>query len=148
MSDEDIDQKKFEVSSQKLTSNLSDELLLKENHFALSGLDYAATVKKAVAEAQGKVVGIEAETIDQARAALANRASYVLLDNFQGVHLVAAVAALRKEFPKAILEASGGYTLETLPALSEAGVDRVSMGALTHSAPALDMSLLLNTTDD
>ena len=128
--------------------NLSDELLLKENHFALSGLDYAATVKKAVAEAQGKVVGIEAETIDQARAALANRASYVLLDNFQGVHLVAAVAALRKEFPKAILEASGGYTLETLPALSEAGVDRVSMGALTHSVPALDMSLLLNTTDD
>jgi nicotinate-nucleotide pyrophosphorylase (carboxylating) len=128
--------------------NLSDELLLKENHFALSGLDYAGTVKKAVVEAKGKVVGIEAETIDQARAALANRASYVLLDNFQGVHLVAAVAALRKEFPKAILEASGGYTLETLPALSEAGVDRVSMGALTHSVPALDVSLLLNTTDD
>jgi nicotinate-nucleotide pyrophosphorylase (carboxylating) len=128
--------------------NLSDELLLKENHFALSGLDYAATVKKAVAEAKGKVVGVEAETIEQARAALANRASYVLLDNFQGVHLVAAVAALRKEFPKAILEASGGYTLETLPALSEAGADRVSMGALTHSAPALDVSLLLNTTDD
>jgi nicotinate-nucleotide pyrophosphorylase (carboxylating) len=71
-----------------------------------------------------------------------------VLDNFQGVHLVAAGAALRKEFPKAILEASGGYTLETLPALSEAGVDRVSMGALTHSVPALDMSLLLNTTDD
>ena len=128
--------------------DLRDELLLKENHFSLSGLDYAATVKQAVTSADDKIVGIEAETIEQARAALAKGASYVLLDNFHGIHLVAAVAALRKEFPKAILEASGGYTLETLPALAEAGVDRVSMGALTHSVPALDMSLLLNTTDD
>jgi nicotinate-nucleotide pyrophosphorylase (carboxylating) len=128
--------------------DLRDELLLKENHFSLSGLDYAATVKQAVTSADDKIVGIEAETIEQARAALAKGASYVLLDNFHGIHLVAAVAALRKEFPKAILEASGGYTLETLPALAEAGVDRVSMGALTHSASALDVSLLLNPTDD
>ncbi|MBC8369605.1 MAG: carboxylating nicotinate-nucleotide diphosphorylase [Planctomycetes bacterium] len=128
--------------------NLSDELLLKENHFALSGLDYSATVKQAVEYADGKVVGIEAETIEQAQLALKHGASYVLLDNFHGVHLVAAVRALRKEFPKAVLEASGGYTLETLPALADAGVDRVSMGALTHSVPALDVSLLLNPTDD
>lgn len=128
--------------------DLCDELLLKENHFALSGLDYAATVKKAVAAANGKVVGIEAETIEQAQQALKHGANYVLLDNFHGVHLVAAVRVLRKEFPKATLEASGGYTLETLPALADAGVDRVSMGALTHSASALDVSLLLNPTDD
>ncbi len=127
--------------------DLCDELLLKENHFALSGIDYADTVKQAVREADGKVIGVEAETLEQARAALANKASYVLLDNFHGVHLVAAVAALRKEFPKAILEASGGYTIETLPALADAGVDRVSMGALTHSVTALDVSLLLNPTD-
>jgi nicotinate-nucleotide pyrophosphorylase (carboxylating) len=127
--------------------DLCDELLLKENHFALSGIDYADTVKQAVREADGKVIGVEAETLEQARAALAHKASYVLLDNFHGVHLVAAVAALRKEFPKAILEASGGYTIETLPALADAGVDRVSMGALTHSVTALDVSLLLNPTD-
>jgi len=144
------DAQKYAVSvggGQNQRRDLCDELLLKENHFALSGIDYADTVKQAVREADGKVVGIEAETLEQARAALANKASYVLLDNFHGVHLVAAVAALRKEFPKAILEASGGYTIETLPALADAGVDRVSMGALTHSVTALDVSLLLNPTD-
>ena len=144
------DAQKYAVSvggGQNQRRDLCDELLLKENHFALSGIDYADTVKQAVREADGKVVGIEAETLEQARAALANKASYVLLDNFHGVHLVAAVAALRKEFPKAILEASGGYTIETLPALADAGVDRVSMGALTHYVTALDVSLLLNPTD-
>lgn len=123
--------------------DLQDELLLKENHFALSGLSYAATVEKAVAESQGRVVGIEAETLEQAESALAAGASYVLLDNFRGEELRAAIRILHAKFPQAELEASGGFTVAQLPILEGTGVDRVSMGSLTHSVSSLDLSLLL-----
>ena len=128
--------------------NLEDEFLLKENHFTLSGLSYSETVKKAVALSQGKVVGVEAETFEQAREALKCDADYVLLDNFRDNNLVDAVSALRKEFPEAVLEASGGYTIEMLPSLASVGIDRISIGALTHSATALDISLLLTLIYD
>lgn len=123
--------------------DLEDQLLLKENHFALSGLDYAETVRRARAAAAGKVVGAEAQTLDEARLALAAGADYVLLDNFRGEELTAAVQRLRAEFPDAVLEASGGIGLAQLPQVAACGVDRVSMGALTHSVPSLDLSLLL-----
>jgi nicotinate-nucleotide pyrophosphorylase (carboxylating) len=123
--------------------DLEDQLLLKENHFALSGLDYAETVRRARAAAEGKVVGAEAQTLDEARLALAAGADYVLLDNFRGEELAAAVQRLRAEFPGAVLEASGGIGLAQLPQVAACGVDRVSMGALTHSVPSLDLSLLL-----
>ncbi|MHC4838705.1 MAG: beta/alpha barrel domain-containing protein, partial [Planctomycetota bacterium] len=123
--------------------DLEDQLLLKENHFALSGLDYAETVRQARAAAEGKVVGAEAQTLDEARLALAAGADYVLLDNFRGEELTAAVQRLRAEFPDAVLEASGGIGLAHLPQVAACGVDRVSMGALTHSVPSLDLSLLL-----
>lgn len=123
--------------------DLEDELLLKENHFALSGLGYAETVQKAVAAAAGRVVGIEAETIEQAELALAAGASYVLLDNFRGEELRSAIRFLHAKFPHAELEASGGFTVAQLPVLEGTGVDRVSMGSLTHSVASLDLSLLL-----
>ncbi len=123
--------------------DLEDQLLLKENHFALSGLDYAETVRRARAAAEGKVVGAEAQTLDEARLALAAGADYVLLDNFRGEELAEAVQRLRAEFPGAVLEASGGIGLAQLPQVAACGVDRVSMGALTHSVPSLDLSLLL-----
>lgn len=121
--------------------DLADELLLKENHFALSGQGYGETVRAAVAAAGGRVVGAEAEDLEQARAALAAGADYVLLDDFPPAALREAVEALRAEFPQAELEVSGGYTLERLPELHGLALDRVSLGALTHSAPALDLSL-------
>jgi len=123
--------------------DLEDQLLLKENHFALSGLGYQETVTQARTQAGGKIVGVEAQTQEEARQALAAGADYVLLDNFRGTELTAVVAALRAEFPQAQLEASGGITLESLPQFAACGLDRVSMGALTHSVPALDLSLLL-----
>jgi len=123
--------------------DLEDQLLLKENHFALSGLDYAQTVAKAVRSAAGKKVGIEAETLEQAQQALAAGAAYVLLDNFRGEALKKVAATLREQFPHAVLEASGGYTIEELGGLAGMGLDRVSMGGLTHSVPALDLSMLL-----
>lgn len=123
--------------------DLEDQLLLKENHFALSGLDYGETVAAAIAASGGRKVGVEAETLEQAFSALEAGASYVLLDNFKGEALRQVVASLRARFPKAELEASGGYQVSELQALGEMGVDRVSMGGLTHSVPSLDLSMLL-----
>ena len=123
--------------------DLEDQLLLKENHFALSGLPYAETVKAAIQQAKGRKVGIEAETYEQAQAALAAGAAYVLLDNFKGEALRDVSARLLAEFPGAQLEASGGYAIDELAGLAEMGLNRVSMGGLTHSTPALDLSMLL-----
>lgn len=127
--------------------DLEDQLLLKENHFALSGLPYDQTVRQAVASAAGKKVGIEAETLEQAQQALAAGAAYVLLDNFRGEALREVAATLRAEFPEAVLEASGGYTIEELGGLAAMGLNRVSMGGITHSVPALDLSMLLEPLD-
>ena len=128
--------------------DLEDELLLKENHFALSGLDYSATVRQAVARAEGRTVGVEAETLDEAQAALRAGADYVLLDDFPPAALRDAVATLRAEFPAAVLEASGGISAARLPEIAASGVDRVSVGRLTHSAPALDLALELRPGED
>lgn len=123
--------------------DLEDELLLKENHFSLSGLDYETTVRKAIELADGKVVGVEAESLGQARIALQAGADYVLLDNFRGEELREAIRVLHAEFPGCQLEASGGFHVGHLAPLSKTGVDRVSMGSLTHSVASLDLSLLL-----
>ena len=123
--------------------DLEDQLLLKENHFALSGLPYAATVQAAIAHAKGRKVGVEAETYEQAQQALAAGAAYVLLDNFKGEALREVASRLLEEFPNAELEASGGYAIDELSGLAEMGLHRVSMGGLTHSVPALDLSMLL-----
>jgi nicotinate-nucleotide pyrophosphorylase (carboxylating) len=127
--------------------DLEDEILLKENHFALSGLGYAETVRRARAAFPGKRVGAEARTVEEAAAALAAGADYVLLDNFAPEALAEAVRALRRAHPQAVLEASGGLTPQKLAGLATSGLTRVSLGALTHSAPALDFSLLLEPAD-
>ena len=123
--------------------DLEDQLLLKENHFALSGRSYAATVEASIAQANGRKVGVEAETYEQAQEALAAGAAYVLLDNFKGDALREVALRLLEEFPLAELEASGGYAIDELSGLAEMGINRVSMGSLTHSVPALDLSMLL-----
>lgn len=128
--------------------DLADQLLLKENHFALSGLSYAETVARAVAAAAGRVVGAEARSVEEADAALSAGADYVLLDNFTPEGLAAAVAELRTRHPRAVLEASGGLHPDDLVRLAGLGLDRVSLGALTHSPPALDLSLLLEPRGD
>ncbi|MCH2102113.1 MAG: nicotinate-nucleotide diphosphorylase (carboxylating), partial [Planctomycetes bacterium] len=124
--------------------DLKDQLLLKENHFAFSGRSYSETVAVAVAAAQGRAVGAEAQTLDEAHAALAAGATYVMLDNFDPAGLPAAVSSLRMQHPNAVVEVSGGLTPERLAVLRSAGIHRVSLGALTHSAPALDLSMLFD----
>lgn len=124
--------------------DLEDQILLKENHFALSGLEYGATVAKAVEVGGGKIVGAEAQTLDEAMAALAAGATYVMLDNFERSTLAAGISQIRDRFPQAQIELSGGLKPGDLEQLADWGVTRVSLGALTHSAPALDLSFLFD----
>ena len=89
-------------------------------------------------------MGAEAQTLEEAHAALRAGATYVMLDNFAPETLPDAVASLRAEHPGAVIEVSGGLTPDRLAVLRSAGIHRVSLGALTHSAPALDFSMLFD----
>jgi nicotinate-nucleotide pyrophosphorylase (carboxylating) len=118
---------------------LYDAILVKENHAAMAGGVGEAT-RRALAAADGLPVEVECATLDEVRAAVEAGAPRILLDNMTPDELRAAVelAAGRAE-----LEASGGVSLETVAGIAATGVDFISVGALTHSAPALDISLLL-----
>jgi nicotinate-nucleotide pyrophosphorylase (carboxylating) len=119
---------------------LYDALLVKENHAMLAGGVGEATRLALERASEGVMVEVECATLDEVRDALEAGVPRILLDNMSTEELRAAVelAAGRAE-----LEASGGITLDTIRAVAETGVDYISVGALTHSAPALDLSLLL-----
>jgi len=120
---------------------LYDAVLIKENHIAAAGgiAQAVARVRAAAPELAG-TLEVEVRNAQEIDEALAAKAPRLLLDNMEDAQLRAAVAQVAG---RAELEASGGVTLQTLRACAETGVEWVSMGALTHSAPALDLSLLL-----
>ena len=119
---------------------LFDAMLLKENHSALGGGVGEATRKALAAAPEGMRVEVECATLAEVDEALAAGATSILLDNMSLDELREAVAHTRGT---AETEASGGVTLDTVRAIAETGVDWISVGALTHSAPALDLSLLM-----
>lgn len=127
---------------------LYDQVLLKENHFGFARpASYEDVVRRCV-QGQERPVVAEARNLDEAVAAVRGGAAVVLLDNFRpGEPLRAAVAAVQTAARAANrtveTEASGGVDLATVRAFAECGVDRISIGALTHSAPAVDLSLLV-----
>lgn len=117
---------------------LFDMVLIKENHIDAAGGVAAALQQARETHGDQYPVEIEVTTLDELDAALPLAPDIVLLDNMDLPTLREAVART----PDAVaLEASGGITLETVAAVAETGVDRISVGALTHSAPALDLSL-------
>ncbi len=120
---------------------LYDGILIKENHIAAAG-GIAQAVKRARAAAPELAGTLEVEVRDaqEIEQALAAGAPRLLLDNMDESQLRAAVAQVDG---RAQLEASGGVTLRTLRALAHTGIEWISMGALTHSAPALDLSLIM-----
>jgi nicotinate-nucleotide pyrophosphorylase (carboxylating) len=118
---------------------LFDAILIKENHAAIAG-GIGAAVRAARAHAPGLAVEVECRDLREVDEALDAGASRILLDNMSVEQLRAAVEHVDG---RASLEASGGFTLETIRAVASTGVDFVSVGALTHSAPALDLSLIL-----
>src|SRR5207248_849119 len=121
-------------------AGLYDAVLIKENHAELAG-GVGAAVRKALQQAPGLLIEVECRDLAEVDEALEAGASRILLDNMNVPQLRAAVAhvAGRTE-----LEASGGVTLETLREIASTGVQFVSVGALTHSPPALDLSLVLD----
>jgi nicotinate-nucleotide pyrophosphorylase (carboxylating) len=122
---------------------LDDAILVKENHIALAG-GLAEAVAAARAAHPDLPIEVECRDATDVEAALATGASRLLLDNMDLEDLGAAVAARDASAgPPVALEASGGVGLDTVAAISATGVDFISVGALTHSAPALDLSLLL-----
>ena len=119
---------------------LFDAVLVKENHARLAG-GVGEAAARAVREAPPDIpVEVECDTLDEVRAALDAGVARVLLDNMTPAELTEAVALTGG---RAELEASGGITLDNVRVVAESGVDFISVGALTHSAPALDLSLEL-----
>ncbi len=117
--------------------SLSDAALIKDNHVAAAG-SVAAAFTAVRARAPGLALEVECDTLDQVAEALAAGADLILLDNFAIADLARAV---RLAGGRALLEASGGLTLASARAVAETGVDYLAVGALTHSAPALDIGL-------
>ncbi len=120
-------------------SGLYDAILVKENHVRVAG-GVGEAARRALQNAPaGRLVEVEVETSAELDEALRAGVGRILLDNMDPDALRAAV---ERTGGRAELEASGGVTLETVRAVAETGVDYISVGALTHSAPALDVSLL------
>ncbi len=125
-------------------SNLGDGVLIKDNHRAVlasQGIPLSQAVRKAREQAPHELkVEVEVDTLEQAREALAAGADIIMLDNMSIEDMRRAVVELGGRVP---LEASGGVTLERVRSIAETGVDLISVGALTHSPHALDISLEL-----
>jgi len=135
-------------------TGLSDQVLIKDNHLrvvlraagrgvgAQGGI--AGAVQKARQASEGLLLEVEVENLQQLREALTAGPDIVLLDNMRPGEVrraAALVRACRAAGGRPLIEASGGVTLRNVRAYAEAGADRIAIGALTHSAPALDLSL-------
>jgi len=120
--------------------NLSDWVLLKDNHLELFGIGDA--VERARRRWPGRTVHVECGDVDQVRQAVAAGADALLLDNMTPDEVRAVVAEVRAVDPRRpLLEISGGIGLDTIAGYATTGADLVSIGALTHSAPVLDIGL-------
>jgi nicotinate-nucleotide pyrophosphorylase (carboxylating) len=122
---------------------LHDGVMIKDNHIAALGDLEVLREKVGELSAKGKPIVLEASTHDQALLFATFPIQVLMLDNFSIPGLRRTVRAVRKIHPKLEIEASGGVNLKTVRAIGATGVDRVSVGALTHSAPAVDISLEL-----
>ena len=126
---------------------LHDAMLVKDNHIAhLSPSALPAALSAAIAEARAqqpalKFVEVEVDSLEQLTAVLSLDVDIVLLDNMAPATLQQAVAMRDRQNARVQLEASGGVSLETVRAIAETGVERISVGALTHSPPAVDLAM-------
>lgn len=122
--------------------DLGEAVLIKENHIRLAGGVPAALAAAQAAKGRAKWIEIEVTNLDELRAALAHDPDVVLLDNMSPTLVREAVGKVKAHDParKIRMEASGGITLGNVREFAEAGVDWISVGALTHSAPAVDLS--------
>ena len=119
--------------------DLAAAVLIKDNHLSALDGDVALAVRRARdLVPDGIKVEVECDTLDQVRTAVEAKADIILLDNMSAAKMKEAVQLIEG---RTIVEASGGVTLESVREIAEAGVDWISVGALTHSAKALDLGL-------
>ena len=116
--------------------NLSDEYLIKDNHIASS--DLKTLVLKAIKNKKGKKITVEVDTIKQLKSILGLKFNTVLLDNMSIKNLRESVKIAKKYYET---EASGNVSLKSVKAIASTGVNRISVGSITHSAPAVDFKL-------
>jgi nicotinate-nucleotide pyrophosphorylase (carboxylating) len=132
-------------------TGLYDGILIKDNHLAFALSRFRQSIPAIIQNARKQPrlsrleenlpIEIEVETLEQFEDALAGKPDIVLLDNMTVEQMRDAVERRNLFAPKVLLEASGGVNLQTVRAIAETGVDRISIGALTHSAPAFDIAL-------
>ena len=124
---------------------LFDAILIKDNHLAWLADEpnaIAVAVERARGSApSGMIVEIEVDSLDQFDQAIHTDADIILIDNFSLEETAEAVRRRNRSGSRALIEASGGISLDTVAAIAATGIDRISVGALTHSAPALDLGL-------
>lgn len=123
---------------------LFDGVLIKDNHLAARGDSACASAvadarRYMIATGRNTSIEIEVDTLEQLRDALKEKPEIVLLDNMSPEQLREAVALRNQLGPTTLLEASGGVNLQTVRSIAETGVERISVGGLTHSSPALDL---------
>ena len=116
--------------------NLSDEYLIKDNHIASS--DLKTLVNKAIKNKKGKKITVEVDTIEQLRSILGLKFNTILLDNMNIKNLRNAVKIAKKYYET---EASGNVNLKTVKAIASTGVNRISVGSITHSSTTVDFKL-------
>lgn len=117
---------------------LDDAILIKDNHIAAAGSVGEALTRAKAAVSHLMAIEVEVDSLQQLEEALPYEPTAILLDNFTPKDLRAAVSFVKG---RTMLEASGGVTLENVRAIAETGVNVISVGALTHSAPSLDIGL-------
>jgi nicotinate-nucleotide pyrophosphorylase (carboxylating) len=120
---------------------LDDGVLIKDNHIALAGGVRRAVESARLAAPHLMKIEVEVSSQSQLREALAVRADVIMLDNMSTTEIRESVELIRKQSADVIVEASGGVSLETVREIAECGVDLISVGAITHSATAVDISL-------
>lgn len=127
-------------------AGLFDMVLIKENHKTIAGGLDEAVRRVREHNAQGLAITVEIHSPDELEAALSAGVDRLLLDNFDTATIARMVERTRQLEKRPLIEASGNMSLERVREVAEAGVDFISVGALTHSAPAFDLSLLIETT--
>ncbi len=116
--------------------NLSDEYLIKDNHIASS--DLKTLVIKAIKNKKGKKITVEVDNLNQLKSLMGLKFDRVLLDNMSSNNLKKAVKIINGSYET---EASGNVNLKTVKSIAKTGVNRISIGSITHSAPAIDFKL-------
>ena len=121
--------------------DLQDGILIKGSHIALAGGLRPALERALGGRKPGQIVQVEVRSLEEMEEAIAGGAESILLDHMTPAAVKRAVKRIHEAMPGVPIEASGGVTVESAPAYAEAGVDYVTVGALTNSAPAADLSM-------